>query len=450
MSPSWTSPETAGSSAVSIVAVTSIPEVHAGDDLGQLIHAAMAAEELQLVDGDVIVVTSKVVSKAEGRTRPATERLQAIADETDAVIAQRGDLQIVRTHHGFVMAAAGVDISNADDGTVLLLPQDPDASARRLRKQLQDLSGKEIGVIVTDTFGRPWRDGLTDVAIGAAGVVVLDDHRGRRDTFGRALESTVVATADELAAAADVVKGKARGIPVAVVRGSGVVSKDDGPGAAAIVRPSRDDLFTMGTHEAHRVGQQAAISLRRTIRAWTDAPVNAADVRAAVSDAVTAPAPHSTTPWRFVHLTSTTTRDALLQVMRERWIADLRADGLADEAIAKRVARGDLLRHCPELLIPVLVLDGAHDYPDTRRRHAERDMFVLSMGAAVQSLMVSLAARGLGSAWVSSTLFCPEDVQAVLDLPRHWWPMGAIALGYPLTRPAPRSARDAGDFIIDR
>ena len=171
------------------------------------------------------------------------------------VVARRGTLRIVENRQGLVMAAAGVDASNTPSGTVLLLPEDPDASARAIRDGLRAALGVEVGVVVTDTFGRPWRSGLTDVAIGAAGVRVLDDLRGGTDAYGNPLSATVVATADELAAAGDLVKGKAARRPVAVVRGrADLVGSLDLPGARSIVRPLERDMFRLGADEAYAEG----------------------------------------------------------------------------------------------------------------------------------------------------------------------------------------------------
>ena len=237
-------------------------EIAAGDDLAAIIATAVLD---RLDDGDILVITSKIVSKAEGRQMAAADREDAISAETVRVVATRaydgGVTRIVENRLGIVAAAAGVDASNVPDGTILLLPLDPDASARALCTALRNLSGKHVGVIISDTLGRPWREGQTDVAIGAAGVRVLDDLRGGVDSYGRPLEVTMPAVADELAAAGDLVKGKSKGVPVAVVRGMGrLVVEMDEPGARALVRDASRDMFRLGSDEAERLGYERGIA----------------------------------------------------------------------------------------------------------------------------------------------------------------------------------------------
>lgn len=423
-----------------------LPEVEPGADLVALIAAAAQGED-SLEDGDILVVTSKIVSKAENRIVAATDREAAIEAETVRVVARRGPLRIVENRQGLVMAAAGVDASNTPRGTVLLLPEDPDRSAREIADGVRTQLGVSVGVIVSDTFGRVWRNGLVDQAIGVAYVDPVDDMRGREDGHGNPLAVTVTALADELASAGELVKGKLGGVPVAVVRGFGqLVGTEAGPGARVLLRPADEDLFSLGTAEA----RASAISHRRTIRAFTDTDVAPEAIRRAVAAAITAPAPHHTTPWRFVEVRSEGARKALLDAMLDAWIQDLRGDGFSEQSIAKRVRRGDVLRGAPVLVVPCLVMEGSHTYPDARRNAAEREMFVVATGAGVENLLIALAAEGLGSAWISSTMFCRDVVRAVLDLPETWDPMGSVAVGYPAEAPRDRPPRSPDDFLITR
>ena len=232
---------------VTCLPIHGVREVVEGDDV-----AGLLARAVDLEDGDILVVTSKVISKAEGQVLPL-KRDEALADETDRTVAWRGQTSIVRTHHGLVMAAAGIDASNTEAGTVVLLPRDPDASARRMREALARGIGRNVAVLVTDTAGRAWRTGQTDIAIGAAGLDVLHDYSGRTDPHGNELATTLPAIADELAGAADLVKRKLDRRPAAVVRGlHGLVLRPGahGPGASALIREESQDMFGLGAREA--------------------------------------------------------------------------------------------------------------------------------------------------------------------------------------------------------
>jgi len=430
---------TPGPAQLTILPVSGLPEITAGADLAALIaDAALAGPGL--VDGDILVVTSKVVSKAEDRV-VVGDRDEAIRAETVRVVARRGPTTISQTRHGLVLAAAGVDESNTEPGTLVLLPVDPDGSAERLRKSIGERAGVRLGLIITDTMGRPWRAGQTDTAIGAAGITPLRDYRGETDTFGNLLEVTVAAVADEIAAAADLIKQKTTGVPVAIVRGlSDLVTDAAGPGAAAIVRPAEEDMF--------RLGAADVVTARRTVREFTPAPVSADAVRRAIGAAITAPAPHHSQPWRFAVLESDAARTRLLDDMLAAWKADLTADSFTPEQIAKRVRRGEPLRRAPLIIVPCLVADAAHTYPDSRRNASERAMFLVAMGAAIENLLVALAVEGLGSCWISSTLFCRDVTTQALGLPADWEPMGAIGVGHPAAPAPDRPARDPDEFTL--
>ena len=270
---------------VSAHAPDGAPEIAAGVDLVGVLLSLLGDDAL--LDGDVVVVTSKVVSKAEGRVVPGP-REEHLAGVTDRVVARRGPTTIVRTHHGLVLAAGGIDSSNVVQGSSVLLPLDPDASARRLRAALQERTGACLGVIVTDTAGRAWREGQTDIAIGAAGLLVAEDFAGRHDAHGNELAVTAPAVADEIAGLAELAQGKLGARPFAVVRGRAdlvLARDDDGPGARALVRAEGGDLFGFGAREA----VLRAVRGHDADRAPFGSPVPADDLAATLADATGVP-----------------------------------------------------------------------------------------------------------------------------------------------------------------
>ncbi|MFG3578332.1 coenzyme F420-0:L-glutamate ligase [Micromonospora chersina] len=326
-----------------ILPVLGIGHVTEGDDLAALI--ATAAPWLR--DGDVLVVTSKIVSKAEGRLvdvpADGPDRLAArdevLAGETARVVASRGATRIVQTHHGFVMASAGIDASNVDKTRLVLLPEDPDASARALRAALRERYDLDVAVIVSDTMGRPWRNGLTDVALGVAGMPAIRDHRGEIDPYGNELHLTQMAVVDELAGAGELIKGKCDQVPVAVIRGYLGTTRDDDTGARALVRDASLDLFSLGTAEAHAAGLRAAATL-------ADGPGPDPADPAAVDRAIAAVAEVVAPGTVFTHVTDQEVRAGLVATV-PGWPAE--ATGLVLGAAPGPVDPADLVRFGADL-----------------------------------------------------------------------------------------------------
>jgi dehydro coenzyme F420 reductase / coenzyme F420-0:L-glutamate ligase / coenzyme F420-1:gamma-L-glutamate ligase len=397
---------------VEIAPVPGIPEVRPGDDLGSLIAEALRGDDLELRPGDVVAVTQKVVSKAEGRVVPEGPGGKAgwVASESRRIVARRGDLVIAETSHGFVCANAGVDASNVAEGFLTLLPEDPDASAERIRTGLAAATGSEVAVVVTDTFGRPWREGLVNVAIGCAGLPALVDLRGTKDATGRVLEATVEAMADQVAAASGLVMGKADGVPVAIVRGLSWPAEARWLGARALARPADEDLF----RESPLQGLHSLVAAER----FGAGEVPRAALEEAVMAACAAPGPEGQAPWMFLALWPGATRRRLLALA-----------GNTD----------DLLKECPVAIVP-LARPPVGD--------AERETLLLAAGAAIQNLMLALHAQSLASRWVPWTPLRHHEALATLELPAEWIPLGVVAVGRPSGgSPAMPEPFDPGEFL---
>jgi coenzyme F420-0:L-glutamate ligase/coenzyme F420-1:gamma-L-glutamate ligase len=427
---------------VELIPVQGLPDVHPGDDLAGLLAPALAAVGVR--SGDVVVVTQKIVSKAEGRVVPEEGhgRSAWIERETRRVVARRGDLVIAETAHGFVCANAGVDASNVEAGFVTLLPTDPDASAERLRAAFHDRLEVEIAVVVTDTFGRPWRRGLVNVAIGCAGLPALVDLRGSADHLGRELEATVVALADEVAAAAGLVMGKAARVPVAVVRGL-EVDAPAGP-ARALVRPPEEDLF--------RESPLLSISARRAVATFGPGDVPREVVLEAVRAACAVPAPHGSRPWAFTAVTSAAARRRLVDAVAEAWTADLERDGVPPaESAGRAAATAATLRAANALIVPWVRFDGMRRHADAGRAHAEQERFLLASGASIENLLLALHAQGYASCWLPTTLFCQDETREAVGMPAGWFALGTVAVGpMPGGAPPPGPAVDLGEVLLER
>lgn len=346
---------------VQILPIKGLPELRPGDDLARLL--CQSAPWLR--DGDILVVTSKAVSKVEGRLvaapldRAGRERArqEAIGAETVRVVAERGATRIVVTRHGWVMAAAGVDASNTASGELALLPLDPDASARGLREAIGTRTGIQVAVVISDTMGRPWRRGVTDTAIGVAGMSAIADLRGLPDTSGVPLEVTEIAVADEVAAAADLVKGKLTGVPAAVIRGLRQ-PPDDGRGSSSMLRPLAEDMFPMGTRDVVRS--------RRPASGFGTGAVPVSVLRDSIEAA----------------LRASELAGGLHLLGHNPW---------SDAGSGSDTPHARLLRQAAAVIVPVLA-DESGVISDER---------VTRLGMAISALLIQLHAEGLAAAWLS-------------------------------------------------
>ena len=399
MSPEYPLSDHAAENKIEILPVEGLPEFRPGDSLS----GAIADAARWLRSGDIVVITSKVVSKVEGRLIrvPADPeerdriRRRLVFEESVRIIARKERTLITENHLGIVQAASGVDASNVAMDEIALLPADPDASAHALRWALRDRLGVEVAVVITDTMGRAWRVGQTDVAIGSSGLKVLHSYRGQVDRQGNELAVTEIAVADEVAAAADLVKGKLGAMPVAVVRGLTIGT--EGSSARDLVRPVDEDLFRLGTEEAIAQGRREAVLLPAQVQSFTGEPVPE-DVLAHAVGAALLPG----SPVRFAHLADRDKRKRLL----DEWTAD------------------DVLYAATEV---VLVFTAAPD--------------LFAAGEAVRNLLTALAADNLGASWVPVSAPVP-------DAPAGWDLVGAIAVGHPSAGPpAPRDTGLDGRYV---
>jgi coenzyme F420-0:L-glutamate ligase/coenzyme F420-1:gamma-L-glutamate ligase len=372
---------------IELIPLEGIPEIEPGNDLAALLERALAPHRPR--DGDVVAITQKIVSKAEGRIVPGDDRATWVARESVAVVARRGDLVIARTRHGLVCANAGVDASNVARGFLTLLPEDPDASAERVQKELSALFGlARMGLVVTDTFGRPWREGVVDVAIGCAGLPALLDLRGTTDHHGGVLETTVVALADAVAAASGLVMTKTARVPAALVRGLDAAIGDAPPGPARdVVRAPADDLF--------RESVPIAVAASSSSPAFGPGDVSRELIEEAIVLASTDP---GVARCSFVAADSRAARRRLLAIVND-----------TDET----------LRSAPVLVVPCV--PAASGSPDPT--------ILLSAGAAIRSLVIALRGLGLAWAWDPGRAIDADRARAALALDPNVRPLGLVAVG---------------------
>ena len=346
------------------------------------------------------------------------------------MVRHRRDVLIVAHKLGLVIANAGIDQSNVEQGgqrgMALLLPEDPDGACADLRAELRARSGADVAVIINDSHGRAFRNGTVGVAIGASGLPALADLRGAPDLYGRRLQSTEVGLADEIASAASLLMGQGNeGHPIVLARGL-THAPSDGC-AADLVRPKQIDLFR--AQPGPDIGE--VLRRRRSVRRYRSAPVPDDLLHRTLDAAIHAPSAHNRQPWRFAVLKTAAPKERLARAMGERLREDRRRDGDAADAIEQDVARSIArITGAPLAIIASLTMEDMDAYPDARRAAAEHQMAVQGTAMAIQNLLIAAEAAGLGASLMCAPLFCPDVVRAVIALPPQWEPQALITLGY--------------------
>ena len=445
------------------VALAGVPLVQPGDDIAAIILAALAASHETLCDGDVVVIAQKIVSKAEGRIVPLASVLpsaeahslaqkvnkdprlvELILRESTEIVRYRRDVLIVAHRLGFIMANAGIDHSNVEQGsgddTALLLPEDPDATCAQLRKTIKALTDADVAVIINDSHGRAFRNGTVGVAIGASGLPALSDLRGHADLFRRRLQNTEVAIADEIASAASLLMGQAdEGQPIVVARGLPMQQRNGT--AAELIRAKNLDLFRSPAPGAILRG-------RRSIRRYTEKPVTDAVLEQVLETATCAPSAHNRQPWRFAVLKNFAAKERLALAMGEQLRRDRTRDGDRSDAIEQDVARSVArIIGAPIVVVICLTMEDMDRYPDDRRNAAERQMAVQGTAMAIQNMLIAAHCAGLGASVMCAPLFCPDTVRTATNLPIHWDPQALVTLGYAANAGKPFRRRSLGDFV---
>ncbi|MGH6789428.1 MAG: coenzyme F420-0:L-glutamate ligase [Pseudolabrys sp.] len=446
-----------------LIALSGVPLVKPGNDLAGIILAALATSQEKLCGGDVIVIAQKIVSKSTGRivqlasVEPSAEALalarevnkdprlvELILRESTEVIRKRRDVLVVAHRLGFIMANAGIDHSNVEQGsgddTALLLPENPDEICSSLRTKLKALTGADVAIVINDSHGRAFRNGTVGVAIGASGLPALTDRRGEPDLYGRRLQTTEVALADEIAAAASLLMGQGdEGRPIVIARGVPMQSRDGS--ASELIRPKSLDLFRAPAGTALLRG-------RRSIRRYLQQPVSRALLETILETAACAPSAHNRQPWRFAIVQDDDSKKRLATAMGDRLRADRTQDGDASEAIDHDVARSFArITSAPAVILVCLTMEDMDRYPDARRSSAEHQMAVQGTAMATQNLLLAAHEAGLGASVMCAPLFCPDTVRDALDLPAHWEPQVLVTLGYPASLGKPFRRKALGSIV---
>jgi coenzyme F420-0:L-glutamate ligase/coenzyme F420-1:gamma-L-glutamate ligase len=442
---------------IELIGVKNIPFIKRRDDIAEIIIDSLNLDGLSLKEGDILVIAQSIVSKSSGYIRnlknikpskkahklyeeitnkakefdipsKSPELIQAIMDESKEIIKCEHVI-IVETKHGFICANAGIDKSNVNGyDNVTLLPEDSDKEAEKIRLKIKAMTNKDVAIIISDSFGRPFRKGAVGVAIGISGIQALLDKRGSKDLSGKTLQSTIVGQIDNLASAAQLIMGEAdEGLPVVIIRGYSYKLSNESS-ITHIIREKNTDVFRSIDEEMLVLKY---LKSRRSYKLeFKDDLVNINDIKDCIDIARFAPSAHNGQHWRYVILEKESTRDFLIEKMNEKLIEDLKKDGRSDSYISKKVRKTRLkFKKAPFLVLLCLDTKELEKYNDPEKDHLEYIMGVQSVSSSATYFIIALEAKGLASCWYCAPLFAPEIVKNILNLPQSYIPMAFFTVG---------------------
>jgi len=448
---------------IEIIGLQGIPLINPRDDIGEIILNSLENNKIELKNGDILLIAQTIISKSIGRIKnlkqvtpspealslykkitpkaieknipvKTPEHIQVILDESKEIIKAEHVL-ITETHHGFICANAGIDKSNIEgEDNISLLPENSDLEAKKIHNTIRKGTGKHIAIIITDSFGRPFRVGAIGVALGIYGVRPVIDKRGSFDLFGHELQSTIIGQVDNLAAAAQLVMGETNeGIPIALIRGHDFEFSDD-VSIKTILRDKDSDIFRNIDLHLEFIN---LLKKRRSYKSeFNSRDVNKKIIEESIETARWAPSAHNSQTWRYIILEKNKTRNDLIEKMNEKLRNDLRKDKKNEAFIEKKIkkTRNQFLQS-PYLILICIDTTDLEDYSDQERRENEFIMSVQSVSASITYFLLALESKGLAACWYCAPLFSKEIVKSELNLPKKYVPIAFITVGYPLKVP---------------
>ena len=461
---------------INLIGLEGIPLIKTGDDLPSIILNALKHKNLTLENGDILVIAQTIVSKSLGRIKnlvnikpsqkaieiyekmaplarerglpiKSPELIQAILDESKHVLKTE-HVMVVETHHGFVCANAGIDQSNVGSkNSISLLPLDSDKEAGKIRDSLQELTGKKIAIIISDSFGRAFRVGAVGVALGVSGLNPILDKRGNKDLFGKELQSTIIGQIDNLTSSAQLIMGEAdEGLPVAIIRGYNF-NFDENVSIKEILRKRELDLFR---EEGVAKSFENILRSRRSYKLeFNDREVNIALIEESIELARWAPSAHNSQFWRYVIIDQGSSRENLIENMNKKLKNDLLRDGRSKDYIQRKIekTRTNFLS-CPYLILLCLDKKDLEKYSDSEREKNEYIMGVQSVSASATYLLLAFEIKGLAACWYCAPLFAKDIIKDTLNLPNSFIPMAFFTVGYSMKESPKPNRKDLKDIIF--